>query len=121
MSTSEKSKPMTELWEVAKLIRSKNAGPWELTIDIMFGDQADYDWVAASNIAEPETYARIYHLPASDIRVFKHEMALALKVSLPRPTPAGGLQETDVFGGQFGSPLVHLTIESERALEEQKS
>jgi hypothetical protein len=112
---------MTELWEVAKLIRSKNAGPWELTIDIMFGNQQDYDRVAASNIANPDTYAGIYHLPSSEIRVFKHEMALALKVSLPRPTPAGGLQETDVFGGQFGSPLVHLAIEGDNVLQGQSS
>jgi hypothetical protein len=102
---------MAELWEIAKLIRSKNAGPWELTIDIMFDDQGNYDRAADSFLARKETYARIYRVDETQIRVFLHPMALALKVSMPRPTPAGGLNETDVFGGQFHSPLVHLDID----------
>jgi hypothetical protein len=102
---------MAELWEVAKLIRSKNASPWELTIDIMFDNQADYERAAGGFLARDTTYADIYHLDTSQIRVFKHPMALALKVSMPRPAPAGGLGETDVFGGQFHSPLVHLDID----------
>ena len=103
---------MTELWEVAKLIRSKNASPWELTIDIMFDSQDDFALVAGSNFAEPSTYAQIFHVENSAIRLFLHEAALAIKVSLPRPTSAGSLNETDVFGGQFHSPLVHLTVEN---------
>jgi hypothetical protein len=102
---------MAELWETAKLIRSKNASPWELTIDIMFDDQASYDRAADSFLAHKATYAQLYHLDVSQIRVFRHPMALALKVSMPRPAPAGGLNETDVFGGQFHSPLVHLDID----------
>jgi len=102
---------MTELWEIAKLIRSKNASPWELTIDIMFDNQHDYDRVAGSRLADPATYARIYRLDVSQVRLFRCPMALALKVSIPRPAPAGGVCETDVFGGQFHSPLVHLDID----------
>ena len=102
---------MTELWEIAKLIRSKNASPWELTIDIMFDNQQDYDRVAGSSLAQPETYARIYQLDVSQVRLFRCPMALALKVSIPRPAPAGGVDETDVFGGQFHSPLVHLEVD----------
>lgn len=113
---------MAELWETAKLIRSKNASPWELTIDIMFDNSADYDRAANSFLASAATYAHIYHLDVSHIRVFLHPMALALKVSMPRPAPAGGLHETDVFGGQFHSPLVHLDIDqpSPFAVQEPK-
>lgn len=103
---------MAELWEITKLIRSKNASPWELTIDLMFDDQGNYERAASSFLAERTTYARIYRVDESQIQVFLHPAALALKVSMPRPSPAGGLDETDVFGGQFHSPLVHLDIDN---------
>lgn len=34
---------MPELWQFTKLIRSKNAGPFELTFDIMFQDLDSLD------------------------------------------------------------------------------
>lgn len=102
---------MAELWEVAKLIRSKNAGPWELTIDIMFDDRSVYDAVAASELASAATYASLYHVPEHVVRVYPHPAALAIKITMPRPTPAGAVAETDVFGGQFHSPLVRWVVD----------
>ena len=101
---------MAELWEMAKLIRSKNAGPWQLTIDIMFDTREKFELVAKSPLGKRETYAKIYRIDADLITLFLHEASLAIKVTFPRPTSAGAMNETDVFGGQFHSPLVKYSI-----------
>jgi len=45
------------------------------------------------------------------VRFFAHEGALAFKISIPRPAFSGDPDDTDVFGGQFHSPLVQLEIQ----------
>ena len=34
---------MARLGDIAKACKSKNAGPYELTLDIMFGDRETFD------------------------------------------------------------------------------
>lgn len=102
---------VAKLWEVAKLIRSKNAGPFELTIDIMFDDDASFRRVAASRLGRTDFYARLYRIEESAIQLFLHEDARAIKVSFPRPVPSGDLMDSDVFGGQFHAPLVMEEID----------
>lgn len=99
-----------ELWQLTRLIRSKNAGPFELTFDVMFDDEASYRRVRDSRALSPERVAPLFHLEPSQVRYFEHDGALALKVSIPRPAFSGDVDDTDVFGGQFHSPLVHMPI-----------
>jgi hypothetical protein len=101
---------VSELWQIAKLIRSKNAGPFELTFDILFSTRVDLDRVRLSGVLTPEAFARIYRLPVDRVRVYIHEQALAFKISIPRPAVSGDPEDTDVFGGQFHSPLVTLDV-----------
>lgn len=101
---------MTELHEIARLIRSKNAGPFELTIDVMFEDRRAYERVKRSGVLGPARIAAIYRVEESQVSVFDADVALAIKISLPRPAPSGSFTDTDVFGGQFHSPLVQLAI-----------
>jgi len=101
---------LSELWEIAKLIRSKNAGPWELTFDIMFDDAAHYEKCRQTELATSPFYARLYKVPESSVRVFECPDALAIKATIPRPQSAGAPSDTDVFGGQFHSPFVRFTV-----------
>jgi len=101
---------MTQLHELARLIRSKNAGPFELTIDVMFEDPEAYERVQASGALAADRIARIYAVTEETVSAFRADAALAIKISLPRPTPSGSLRDTDIFGGQFHSPLVRLEI-----------
>ena len=50
---------MRELWEFTKLIRSKNAGPFELTFDIMFKDENSFREVMASGKLSAELIAQL--------------------------------------------------------------
>ncbi len=99
-----------ELWQLSKLIRSKNAGPFELTFDIMFSDEASYRRVRDSGALAAERVAPLFHLSPDEVRYFEHDGAMAIKLSIPRPAFSGDVKDTDVFGGQFHSPLVRLVI-----------
>ncbi len=101
---------MATLSDMARLIRSKNAGPFEITFDIMFEDLATYERVKRVGIIDPELFARMYRLPLEDIRVYAYDPGLAIKVTIPRPIPSGDLGDTDVFGGQLYGPLCEVEI-----------
>jgi hypothetical protein len=101
---------MTQLHELARLIRSKNAGPFELTIDVMFENQESYDRVRKSGMLSTDRIAKLYSVDPSMVQSFEADTALAIKISLPRPMPSGSRTDTDIFGGQFHSPIVRLEI-----------
>jgi len=101
---------MPKLWELAKLVRAKNAGPFTLTFDILFADAATYEQVKRSRALSPALFAQIYGVPEEQVQFFEHDRALAIKASIPRPIASGDPEDTDVFGGQQHAPLVELEI-----------
>jgi hypothetical protein len=101
---------MAKLWELARLVRAKNAGPFTLTFDILFADAETYERVKRSGVITRELFARLYRVPEEEVLFFEHDRALALKASIPRPAASGDLEDTDVFGGQQHGPLVDLEI-----------
>jgi hypothetical protein len=52
---------MATLGDVAKLVRSKNAGPFWLTIDIMFDDVEVYRRARDADIVNRTAIARLYN------------------------------------------------------------
>ena len=101
---------MTMLAELARLIRSKNAGPFELTFDIMFDDQATYERVKRSGALSREVVGRCYGLPPEQVKFFYCDSALAIKASIPRPYFQGDLRDSDGHGGQQYAPLMEIEI-----------
>jgi hypothetical protein len=101
---------MARLSDVASLIRSKNAGPFVLTIDIMFADQAGLARARAAKDMTPEYFAATFSVPLEDLFFSVYEPGLAIKVSFPRPVPQGSIRDTDLFGGQFYSPIVDMEV-----------
>ena len=101
---------MTKLADIAKLIRSKNAGPFELTIDIMFENEADYVNVKNLNILNPTLISDLYRIAVTDIKIEYVDTARAIKLSFPRPDISGSFRDADVFGGQQYGPLVDIEI-----------
>jgi hypothetical protein len=99
------------LGELAKLIRSKNAGPFWLTFDVMFDNSDVYREVRDQNVLSIERLAACYRQDPAVVRVFAHDAALAIKVSFPRPASSGSALDTDVFGGQQYAPLMDFTVE----------
>lgn len=102
---------MTQLWEVASLVRSKNAGPFEITIDIICDSLEKLERIKGSRLADPSLYSALYHVPLSQVRVFVDENARAIKASFPRTASSGSINDTDIDGGQLHSLLVDMTIQ----------
>lgn len=99
-----------ELGSIAKLIRSKNAGPWMLTIDVMLPDEATYRRVLHSGVLSAETVGRLLGIDPAAIEIYEYEPASTVKLSFPRTHPNGDPADTDVFGGQQFAPLFSLPI-----------
>src|SRR5262245_31750693 len=87
---------MARLRELARLIRSKNAGPFELTIDILFADQPTYERVKRSGRVNVELIADMFRLDPEKVRLFHYVAADAIKVSIPRLIGSGGPDETEI-------------------------
>jgi len=99
-----------KLAEIAALIRSKNAGPFTLTFDIMFANQASYDRVKNSGVLTQASFAKLYGCPEEKVRFFQCDPALALKFSIPRPLTQGEPGDGDLHGGQQFVPLMNVEI-----------
>lgn len=101
---------MTQLGKLARLIRSKNAGPFDLTFDIMFDGEESYQRVKASGVLSVESFAELYRLPKESVRFFEHDAAHAFKISIPRPYGQCDLGDGDCYGGQQYGPLVTIEV-----------
>src|SRR5438309_10889994 len=95
---------MATLGDLAKLVRSKNAGPFWLTIDIMFDDAEGYRRARDAVIVNRATIARLYNRHPAESIVVNHDTALAVRVSFPRPQSSGSKHDSDVYGGQQYEP-----------------
>lgn len=98
------------LGDCTKLLRSKNAGPFMLTMDLLFHDMASYDRARRCGLLEPGRLARLYGVDPALVKVFLVPDVLAIKISFPRPIPSGGEGDNDVYGCQYMARLARLPI-----------
>jgi hypothetical protein len=101
---------MARLWEVTRLIRSKNSGPFELTFDVIFRDRESFERVRDAGIINAEWFARTYRLTPEVVSIINYDAANAIKITIPRPAISGDVDDTDVFGGQQHGPLVDVEV-----------
>lgn len=100
------------LHEVARVIRSKNAGPFELTMDIIFNDPKTYEAVYRSNVLTEQCVSKLYRITTDKILAFVwYEPALALKITIARPIDSGSIGERDTYGAQQHAPLLLLDFD----------
>ena len=101
---------MAKLWEMTKLIRSKNAGPFELTFDVIFKNREGYERVRDANLISAEWFAKTYRLTPEVVSVINYDAANAIKITIPRPIISGDIDDSDVYGGQQHGPLVDIEV-----------
>lgn len=102
---------MPKLHQLAKTIRSKNAGVNQVTFDVIFPDAASYRRVVASRAITRESMARLFRIPPSRISDFvEFDPANAIKFTIYRPRPSGSPGDWDILGCQYYGPLVDLDI-----------
>ena len=100
-----------KLWQLTKLIRSKNAGPFELTFDVIFKDRESYEKIRDAGLINSTWFARAYRVAPDDVAIVAYDAANAIKVTIPRPIISGDIDDTDVYGGQQYAPLVDLDVD----------
>jgi len=101
---------MTRLNDIAVILRSKNAGPLSLTFDIMFDNKAAYQRVRDSGALTPTLISQLYAVPAQQVDIIFYDIVDALKVTIPRKTISGNLDDTDIYGCQQQVPLSNILI-----------
>ena len=105
--------PAETLGELADVMRSKNAGPYQVTIDLLFNDRATYDRVVGSGVLSSRVIAPLYQVEEALVRVMPFERVRAIKITIPRTTGergSGSAFDRDVYGAQQHGPLVDLRI-----------
>lgn len=101
----------TPLRDIAKVVRSKNAGPFEITLDIIFKNREDYEAVKQSGVITRELVSSLYNVPTQAIITFGFfDLVNAVKITLPRPRPQGGVGETDMHAAQQHVPLQEIRV-----------
>ena len=98
------------LGEVAHYIRSKNAGPFWVTIDIFFRDGETFSRVRDRNWINKDVVQKLMGVSAGEVEIYYCENINVIKVSYPRGVSQGGAQDRDVHAGQQFVPLYHLDI-----------
>ena len=102
---------MKKLIDLTKTLRSKNAGPLWLTVDVCFENADTMDYVLSSGALTPEKVAPFYGVDASQVRIIPYPIVNAVKVTLPRRVPSGGLEDMDIYGCQQQLAIANLIVE----------
>jgi len=99
---------MASLSEVAKRIRSKNAGPYWVTIDVFFENQAAYQQV--SDQLKSAAVAKVLSVDQSDLSRFDLPQISVIKFSFPRTVVQGSRFDRDMHGAQYANLLNEIEI-----------
>ncbi len=99
------------LADLAEVIRSKNAGPFELTFDLIFPDRETFDLVRSAGVITRDLVARMYGVPLHKVLCLVDvPQANAFKATIARPVPSGCVGDTDVYGAQQHAPWLDVEI-----------
>ncbi|MDI6844992.1 MAG: DUF4387 domain-containing protein [Candidatus Saccharicenans sp.] len=95
--------------QAARVIRSKNSGPFELTLDIMFKNKNYYELFKKNKIITARKIASLYQIPVSDVlKIVYFDPSQAIKVTIRRKIPSGSPGDTDIYGAQQHVPLFNI-------------
>ena len=91
---------MATVNELSKCVRSKNAGPFWVTIEIFCDDREHYETLKNSPNVTREKIAELYHVKPESVKRFYMDSIMIIKFSYPRPFPSGYRYENDMHSGQ---------------------
>lgn len=101
---------MAYLKDIAGVVRSKNAGPFLITFDVMFAEQGTYEKVKATGVINPALFARLYGVPEDRIVFHHYDSAYSFKATIPRIHSSGDVKDGDVYGAQQHAPLLDVNV-----------
>ena len=100
-----------KLSELAKTVRSKNAGVDLITFDIIFSDRSTYERVKRARVVTRESVCALYRIPPARIADFvEFDPGNAIKFTIYRRRPSGSPGDPDIFGAQQYAPLLDIEV-----------
>ena len=103
-----------KLGDLARVLRSKDAGNFYLTFDIIFEDPKIFVQVLESGVISEDRIRNLYQLPSHhSVEIIIFNPGLGIKVVIPRHFPSGGSEgvgEADLFGSNQHMPLLDILV-----------
>jgi len=101
-----------KLYDAATVLRSKNSGPFEITVDALFNDPLTYHKIKDSGVINKKVIARLYNIePDQIMHIVFFDQALGFKVTFARKVSSGTFLDRDVYGAQQHAPLMELEVD----------
>jgi len=91
---------MAKLKDICRYMRSKNAGPFWVTVDLFFDKAEDYARYCNHPAIGREAVAKLYGVDVEHVKRFNVDSLKVVKISYPRRQPQGGMVERDMHSGQ---------------------
>ena len=91
-------------------VRSKNAGPFWVTVDVFCGTSAVFEQVRLE--LRTEAVASLFQQPSQLIKRFDIADLNVIKFSFPRPVPQGARTDRDMHGAQWAILLAEFQVGS---------
>lgn len=99
------------LYEFAKVLRSKNSGPFQQTIDILFDDIEKYKRIKDMGLINKGLIGDLYGIKdKKNIMIVYYDQGLGIKVTFDRVVSSGTMGDRDVYGSQQYAPLMSLEV-----------
>ena len=99
---------MSTLGDVAEKVRSKNAGPFWLTIDVFCGSSEAVQRVRDGR--DSAQVARMLDTPLQTLKRFDIADLNVIKISIPRPQVQGTKEDRDMHGAAAAAMLAEVDI-----------
>ena len=101
---------MSKLSDVAYYVRSKNADPFWVTIDIFCNNEESYKRIASSKNINKQLISKLYGAAPENVKIFHMDDLKVIKISYPRFCPQGGKDGRDMHAGQQYRALLNVEI-----------
>lgn len=101
---------MPRLRDMAKVLRSKNAGPFMITFDMLFRNREDMDKVVKAGVLTVARLSNLLKCAQNEITVHVYPPANAIKITIPRRHSSGAFDDSDVFGCQQHAGLLDVEV-----------
>jgi hypothetical protein len=99
------------LVDLATTIRSKNAGIFNVTFDILFDEWDRYQLVRDANLFTPTTVSALFNVtPEQIVSIVAHDAGQGIKITLRRPRPSGNPGDPDILACQQHAPLYDVLV-----------
>ncbi len=100
---------MTTVADIARKVRSKNAGPFWVTVDSFCGTASAFNHLTAA--LKTEVIAGLYQQPTQRMKRFDIADLNVIKFSFPRPVVQGHRLDRDMHGAQWAVLLAELPLD----------